>query len=77
MRTNWTRYNFSTRFCMTKFFLNLVFSVIIGETCPGQTHECNDRGICFNGECYCYEGYDSDRCIPHAGDRKIFVFIKK
>ena len=31
----------------------------IGIACVGKTHECNDRGVCLNEKCYCYNGYSS------------------
>ena len=38
----------------------------LGGTCPGKTHECNDRGTCNNGACTCFTGYASDRCVPES-----------
>ena len=35
---------------------------ISGGTCPGKTHECNDRGTCNSGVCTCFTGYIGDRC---------------
>jgi len=29
-----------------------------GIACVGKTHECNDRGVCLNEKCYCYNGYN-------------------
>ena len=34
-----------------------------GEVCPGQLSECNNRGNCFEGECYCLNGFIGSPCI--------------
>ena len=34
-----------------------------GEKCAGTLAECNNRGTCFEGKCYCLNGYINDPCI--------------
>lgn len=33
-----------------------------GEVCPGQVSECNGKGTCVFGECYCIPGYGYGVC---------------
>lgn len=35
----------------------------LGDKCPGQIAECNDRGHCVFGTCNCNYGYGQDNCI--------------
>jgi len=40
-----------------------------GPSCEGSIIECNDRGQCINGHCYCLPGYGGDHCylnVPEA-----------
>ena len=34
-----------------------------GDKCIGNLAECNNRGTCFEGKCYCLDGYINDHCI--------------
>ena len=34
-----------------------------GNKCAGTLAECNNRGTCFEGRCYCLNGYINDPCI--------------
>ena len=34
-----------------------------GDKCAGTLAECNNRGTCFEGKCYCLDGYINDPCI--------------
>lgn len=33
-----------------------------GQPCQGEFRECNDRGECLVGKCYCVPGYSGDKC---------------
>ena len=34
-----------------------------GDKCTGTLAECNNRGTCFEGKCYCLDGYIDEPCI--------------
>ena len=34
----------------------------VGEACPGEVSECNDRGTCYDGICLCRKGYPPPYC---------------
>ena len=42
-----------------------------GNKCAGTLAECNNRGTCFEGKCYCLNGYINDPCIC----KPIFLII--
>ena len=37
-----------------------------GDKCAGTLAECNNRGTCFEGKCYCLDGYINDPCVCKA-----------
>ena len=36
--------------------------LILGPKCPGNAAECHDRGFCYNGVCFCTDGYAGVSC---------------
>ena len=47
--------------CISIFQLIADFQ-ILGPKCPGDTAECHDRGFCYNGVCFCTDGYAGESC---------------
>ena len=48
---------YSFRFVCTHMLENRA-----GPKCEGRVVECNDKGQCINGICYCNTGYTGNMC---------------
>ena len=42
------------------------FEVMIVDLSAECPQNCNNRGLCVEGRCYCALGFSSDSCIPIA-----------